>query len=246
MPDTFRIEGVDCEYLRFNPNDPKFLDKLYKEIPAFSEFESEYATAEATKRRLFAWLVLTYDMNTPLRREIKDLYKRKVYAASLCGISPNAVSGKYKEYVEDILVGVDRKFNELIVKFIASFASPEYTQLMAHVTIQYNALEKIVAGDADKNTQYLFDTATEKIKEITKLLYGGGDRDEVYEARKALYKQVAYDLSDMRPEAVARAVASGKGLPDEWGPYGAGYVPDDIHFAGDDLDIARADEESLP
>ena len=242
MPDTFKVEGVDCAYLKFDPNDSKFYQKITADIPAFAEYESEYATAESTKVRLFSYIVLMYDMNTPLRREIQDLYKRKVYAANLCGIKPNATSGKYREYVENILAGVDRDFNDLIVKYIASFSSPEYKQLMAHVTIQDQMLGKIVANEADKTVQQMFDTATEKVKELTNLLYGSGERDEVYEARRALYKQVAYDLSAMRPEFVARAVADGLGLPDEWNPYGPGYIPGEMHFVGDNPEIAKADE----
>jgi len=136
--------------------------------------------------------------------------------------------------------------NNLIVKFITSFSSPEYTQLMAHVTIQNDMLERIIAGKADKNVQMMFDAATDKIKELTNLIYGTGERDEVYEARRALYKQVAYDLSDMRPESVSRTLVKDGQLPDEWNPYGKGYKPDDIHFKGDNIDIAKNDEEALP
>jgi hypothetical protein len=245
MPDTFRID-LDTSLLRFDPNSPKFLKKLYKEIPAFAEYESENVQADATKHRLFAWIVILYDMNSPLRREVKDMYGRKVRAAELCGITPNALSGKYRDYVEKMMLGQDPDINELVVKFIASFSSPEYTQLMAHVSIQHNMLKKIVSGKEDRNVQQLFDNATDKVKELTNLLYGSGLRDEVYEARRALYKQVAYDLSDMRAESVAKAVATGAGLPSEWNPYGEDYVTDEIRFVGDDLEIARDDEEQLP
>ena len=245
MPDTFRIDA-ETSYLKFDPNHHTFYKKITGAIPAFAEYESEYVKTEAAKVRVFAWIVLMYDMNSPMRREIKDMYKRKVYAAGLCGISPNAVSGKYKQYVEDFLVGQDEAINNLIVKYIAYQASPEYTQLIAHMAMQQDALNKIVSMNADKNVQILFDTTTEKIRELTNLLYGTGERDEVYEARRALYKQVAYDLSDMRAENVARAVSSTGSLPEEWNPYGDGYKPDDIHFVGDDIEIAREDEESLP
>lgn len=244
MPDTFRVE-MDTTHLRFNPNDHRFYKKICEEIPAFGEYISDFAGMESTRKRIYAWIVVMYDVNTPLRREVKDLYKRKIYAANLCGFKPNKTSGKFKDYVERILTGQDKDINDLIVKFIASFSSPEYTQLMAHVAIQYSMLEKIIRGETDKNIQQIFDTATDKIKELTNLIYGTGERDEVYEARRALYKQVAYDLSDMRPESVARTIAKDGVLPDEWSPYGEGYMPDDIHFVGDDVDIAREDEESV-
>lgn len=245
MPDTFRVD-VDDSRLRFSPNDSKFLVKLQGEIPAFAQYESEFVQTDSAKRRIFSWIIIMYDPYSPLRREILDLYQRKVYAANICGIKPHAVSGKFRDYVEKILVGEDKDINNLIVKFIASFSSPEYTQLMAHVSIQHDMLERIIARKADKNVQALFDAATEKIKELTNLLYGTGERDEVYEARRALYKQVAYDLSDMRPEKVARTIIEEGDLPPEWSPYGDEYKLGDIHFVGDDPEMARDDEEQLP
>jgi len=244
MPVRFKFD-VDTTYLRFDLNSPKFYDDICADIPAFAQYESDFVKTKEAKTRIFGWVVLMYDFNSPLRREIKDMYRRKVYAASICGITPNKLSGKYKDYVENILTGVDDGVNNLIVKYIASFASSEYKQLVFHATIQDQMLEKIVRGEADKQSQAMFDLAAEKVKSLTNLLYGTGERDEVYEARRALYKQVAYDLSDMRPESVAQTIAEEGKLPDEWSPYGE-YIPDDIHFVGDDPNIARDDEEHLP
>ena len=242
MPDTFRVE-IDSTFLRFDPNDTKFYDQIMEDIPAFRDFISPHAKAEITKRRIFSWVICLYDMNSPLRREIKDLYKRKVYAATLCGMNPHPKTGKYRDWIENILTGQDEKVNVLVVKYIASFASPEYMQLIAHMSMQHNTLDKIVSGKADKNDVQMFDNATETIKKLTGLLYGSGERDEVYEARRALYKQVAYDLSDMRPESVAQMVIDKGGVNPEWSPYEEGYKPSDINFEGDDPEIAEEDEE---
>jgi len=242
MPDTFRVD-IDPTFLRFNPNDTKFYDQIKNDIPAFAEFTSEHAKAEITRRKIYAWIICMYDMNTPLRREIKDLYKRKVYAATLCGMSPHPHTGKYKGWIEDILTGQNEKVNNLIVKYIASFASPEYMQLIAHMSMQHTTLEKIVKGKADKNDVQMFDNATETIKKLTGLLYGSGERDEVYEARRSLYKQVAYDLSDMRPENVAQVFVEEGRVNPSWSPHGDDYVPGDINFVGDDPEIAKHDEE---
>ena len=245
MPDHFQI-NIETAYLRFNPNSPKFLKTIIKEIPEFGKYHSDFARTDTGKTRLYSWIVIMYDLNTPLRREIKDMYKRKVYAGSLCGITPHAVTGKYRECFEDIFVGKDRDVNALIAKFISSFSSPEYTQLMAHAAIQYSMLEKIIAGRARKETQTMFDTATDKMKELEHVLYGSGERDETREAIRALYKQVAYDLSDMRPESVAKTMVEEGKLNDEWSPYEEGYEPGGISFVGDDPNVARKDEEQLP
>lgn len=244
MPDPYKVD-IDDSLMRFKLNDPHFVEKISKEIVAFAEFKHENVKSDIMRRRIFSWITIMYDPNTPLRREMKDLYKRKVYAGTLTGLTIDLRMGKYQQWIEDIFSGIDPSVNKLIAKYIASFSSPEYMQLIGHVAMQERALENIIRGKADKNLQSMFDASTEKVKELTNFLYGSGERDEVSEARRALYRQVAYDLSEMRPERVSRAMASGEGLPDEWGPYEDGYTPGDINFVGDDPNIAKDDEESL-
>jgi hypothetical protein len=238
MPDRYHVD-IDATYLRFNPDAQHFYRDLCEDIPAFKEYDEGHTIQ--IKTRIFAWIVCMYDLNTPLRREIKDLYKRKVYAGTLTGLTPHKVTGKYMEFVEKIFTGVDKNVNDLIVKYIASFSSPEYKQLVGHLRIQDLVLGKIISGTVKKDDQVMFDLATEKVKSLTSLLYGSGEREEVYEARRALYKQVSYDLSDMRPENVSRMIVD-EGLPDEWSPFEKGYKPDGINFVGDDDTIAEEDE----
>lgn len=245
MPDPYKIE-VDDSLMRFKLNTPHFIENISKDIVAFADFKHKNVQSDIMKRRIFSWVTLMYDPNTPLRREIKDLYKRKVYAGNLAGLTIDGRSGKYRPWVEEIFTGQDPIVNELVVKYIASFSSPEYMQLIGHVAMIEKSLEIIIKGKADKNTQSVFDSSTDKVKELTNYIYGSGERDEVAEARRALYKQVAFDLSAMRPEKVARKVAEGEDLPSDWSPYEDGYTPDDIEFVGDDPYIAKKDEESLP
>ena len=239
MPAKYSVD-IDPTFLRFDPSSTDFYESISNDIPLFKEYKEHN---KMMRLRIFSWIVCMYDMNSPLRREIRDMYKRKVYAATITGIHPNQITGKYKESVEAILLGTDNKVNALIVAFIASFSSPEYMQMIAHVSLQHSIMNKIISGNAKKDDQTMFDTATEKIKGLMNLLYGAGERDEVYEARRALYQQVAADLSDMRPENVAKKMASGEGLPPEWSPYEEGYLPGDINFVSDDVHIAEEDEE---
>jgi len=232
--------SIDAQFMRFNPSTLNFHESIRKDIPAFAEYEEH---DKQTRTRIFAWIVCMYDMNTPLLKEVKDMYKRKVYAATLVGIAVSSVTGKYEEWAENMILGKDKKINSLVVQFIASFSSPEYMQLQAHVAMQHEIMNKIISGKADKNDQVMFDISIKTVKDITNLLYGSGERDEVLEARRALYQQVAMDLSDLRAENVAMRVANGDGLPSSWNPYEEGYEPGDIHFKGDDPSIADASEK---
>ena len=231
---------IDHSRLRFKPDHNSLVKLMGDDMPAFAAYNSHEG---APKRKLFAWIVCMYDMHSPLRREIRDLYKRKVYAATLCGFFPRKKGERYDEWIEKFLVGQDEEINELIVTYITSFHSAEYDQLIAHMSIQHSAFDRIIAGETSKENQTVFDISTNKIKDMTRLLYDSGDIDEVLLARKALYKQAAYDLSDMRPENLARKMADGEGLPEGFNPHEEDYLPDDISFVGDDPKIAADDEE---
>lgn len=239
MATTFKID-IDHSRLRFRPDTKNIVEKMEADMPAFAAYKSQ---GETRKQKLYAWIICMYDLHTPLRREIKDYHKRKVYAATLCYIRPTKGTGKYSDWAEKFLTGQDLEVNKLIVAYITSFHSTEYQQLVASMAIQHNALSKIISGDTSKESQAVFDISTNKIKDMTRILYHSGDIDEVLLARKALYKQVSYDLADMRPENVARGMADGDGLPDGFSPHGPDYMPDDIRFIGDDPDIAENDEE---
>jgi len=230
MPDKYHVDEIDCTFLRFDPNHHKFYEDICEDMPSFKEYDDGLTIQ--MRIRVFAWIVVMYDMNTQLRREIKDLYKRKVYAGNITGLTPHKVSGKYAEWVEKIFTGQNKVVNDLIVKYIVSFSSPEYTQLMAHIAMQETVLYKIIAGNATKDNQLMFDSSTKIITGLTRGLYGSGERDEIVEARRALYKQVALDLSDMRPESVARTMQIDGELPEGWSPYGD-YLPNEIKFVSD-------------
>ena len=241
MPERFKVD-VDTSGLMFDPNKPSFFDDICREIKEFGDYENPHAPHVLSRVRIFSWVVLMYDMHSPIRREIKDLYKRKIYAGTLVGLNSNKISGKYKEWVEKMLIGADKKVNKLVAKYISHFASQEYMQMIAHAEIQSRMLEKIISGKATKETQIMFDTSVKTLKELTGIIYGTGERDEVYDARKALYKQVSSDLSDMRMERIATQMSKGENMDALNNPYDEGYEPGDIHFAGDDPSIAIDDE----
>jgi hypothetical protein len=232
----------DGSMLRFDPNDPNFVQDLEGDIPAFKEFQIPEIKSDDMRRRLFTWIVIMYDLHTPLRTEIKSLYDRKTFAGSIVGFRVKLKTGQYAPWIEEMFLGKRSEVNDLVVKYISSFASPEYQQLMAHAENQQVLLKAVLSGASKKETLEQIDKSAAVISKLTNFLYGSGDRDEVYEARRALYKQVAIDLGNMKPESVAKAIEEG-GLDDEFNPYEDGYMPGDINFVGDDESIADESEK---
>ena len=230
--------NIDTSSLSYDPNDPNFITDLEKNFPSFKEYEG----TKAIRFKLFAWIVIMFDINSPVRMEAKDYYERKVRCAGIVGMNPNSSSGKYKEDVEEILLGKNKEINKLSVDYITSFSSPEYTQLIGVLIIQRQLMQGLLRGSYNDKTANLLETTSNQISNLTRRIYHSGDKIEVEEARRALYHKAGEDLNKMRPESIAEMLDSGDGLPDEWNPYGEEYDVDDISFVGDDPEIAKIDE----
>jgi len=230
---------VDTSKLSYDPNSKDFIVKLETDFPSFKEFTMD----ASTRFKIFSWIVLMFDINSPMRIDSRDYYERKVKSAVIVGLNPNKKTGEYKTLIEDILLGKDKDVNRLCVDYIVSFSSPEYTQLMGLLVVQRNHMMDLMKGTYDANTTKVLDQVANRISELTKRIYHSGDRIEVEEARKALYYQAGEDLNKLRPESIAAMLDEDGGLPVEWGIYDDGYVPEPITFDGDDPLIAINDED---
>jgi len=229
---------LETSKLSYDPNSPTFIKDLEKTFISFKEYKEE----ANLRYKVFAWIVLMYDVQSPMRILAKDYYERKVKCAMSIGLNPSKKTGEYKEAIENILLGKNEDVNRLIVEYITSFSSPEYTQLVGLWVVQRHVLSDLMEGKYDDKTTRVLDSVANQISNLTKKIYHSGDKIETELARRALYYQAGEDLNKLRPEAIASMLAD-DGLPDSWGIYEDGYIPDKIKFAGDDPLIAINDEE---
>jgi hypothetical protein len=95
----------------------------------------------------------------------------------------------------------------------------------------------IISGSVDDRMAKNMDVLTKGISDLTRTLFGSGERDELLDVRKALYYQAGEDLKKLRPESVVEMLENDGKLPDDWSPYGDGYRPNKITYVSDDLDI---------
>jgi hypothetical protein len=230
---------IDVSMLAYDINADNFIEKISNDIPAFKHFKGKPETRLYTsdeKLNVFQWVVLMFDFNSPTRKIIKEFYFRKVYCANLVGLEINKEEGKFDEWVESFLIGLNEDVNKLQAAYIASFSSPEYTQLCGFLAMQYQVMMEIIRGVSDEKTSKNLTFITTHITELTRELFGSGVVEEIQQARKALYSQAGEDLRKLRPEAIVEMLEKEGGLPDSWNPYGD-YIPEKMTFAGDDHSI---------
>jgi hypothetical protein len=210
----------------FDPTKPKFLTSI-SEIPAFNLYNGKLP-----KGKVFAWIVMMYDLNSPMRRTITNYYDRKRMCAELAGWE----TGKNSEFAEDItkmLVGEDSEINGLITAYLALFSMPEYTQLIAYLNMQYALTMDALTERFDHTTAKTLDFVTEKIKILTNEVFGSGQTTEVMKARQALYNMAEKERIRLNPENIVKIITEEGELPKEFNPYGD-YTPGKIVFAGDE------------
>jgi len=226
------LKDIDSKRLLFNIHSKT----LIKDISSIEEF-SNYK-GKIPKTKLFQYIILMYDVNSSMWRSFPAYFTRKFQVARIVGF-PTGEDGKYSKQVSEMLIGLNKEVNNLIVSYIAQFAQVEYTHLVALSIILDTETRKLLSGDIDKNADQVIDRVTQRIGELTRVIFNSGDNDEISFVRQALYSQAEKDKLMFRPEAIAELLAQGLDLPDDYNPYGKGYKPDDMKFAGDHEELAE-------
>jgi hypothetical protein len=177
---------------------------------------------------ILKYLILMYDVQSPMQRETKEYYQRKRECAKVAEFPLK--DGKWRDDVVAILIGENEWFNALVVKYLALLALPEYTQLIVYLELLARRTRKIFDGEDDDKTHIIINALTEKIKELTNKIFGSGVTDEIQQARRALYEQGEEDRVRMRPEDIINLMNETGELPALWG---YGIEMDKIEFIGD-------------
>jgi hypothetical protein len=220
-----KLEQKEIDKFRFDPFDPTTLGLLEKEHEAY-----RFSLGKVDKRKAITYLILCYDLHSPLIKRYPDIIDRKIRAAELSEFE-KTLDGKFKEGYENLITGENDQFNDIIFQYISSFGSPEFVALVMYWSLladEYKNASKITDSkerkDVIANTQNLLT----KIKDLTQILFSG---EEVMNIRIALYKGAEKRFRALTPEFIASATE--EELDENIGkPYGKKYKPSKIKFIG--------------
>jgi hypothetical protein len=213
----------------YDPLGDNLKDEMSSKLSMIAEYKG--AKNKIPINSILKYLILMYDVQSPMHRETKEYYQRKRECARAAEF-PVAKDGKWRDDAVAILIGENEWFNSLVVKYLALLALPEYTQLIVYLELLSRRTKKIFDGDDDDKTHTIINALTEKIKELTNKIFGSGETDEIQQARRALYEQAEEDRVRIRPEDIINMMNETGGLPASWG-YTSDYTVDDIAFIGD-------------
>jgi hypothetical protein len=207
-----KLSDIDTSKCLFDPKKSDLLT-IAKDIPPFDR-ELSY---RVSKKMIITWIVLLYDQNSSLRKEIRSFPLRKGTAMILAGAKTDK-EGRFERPVELILEAKNQDVNAMIVKYISLQNNPKYGQLIAYQTMYHLELAKIQNGAYIKSNEIIkaIDTLASSIDKLTEEIVGG--KGEAESILSAIYKEVTKDIS-ISPESISNYLADGGDLPDDWCEY---------------------------
>lgn len=232
------IKDLNSSRLLFNLTSKTLVKDFTAAIPELSLY-----MGKISHKRLIQYIIIMYDINSSLWRSYPSYFSRKFECAKIVGFKTTP-GGKYPKDVGDMLMGLNKIVNDIIVAYISKFALPEYVQLITFNIILDNETRGLLAGEVSKDSDKVIDRVVEKISELTRRIFNSGNEDEIVYIRQALYARAKKDQALYKPEDIATLLSQGGDLGDDFNPYEDGYKPEPIKFAGSNIDIAiRKDEE---
>jgi len=223
-----QLKDIDVSRLSFDIFDSDFTTTIKEKIPEFNEYEGVIPELD-----VFRFVVIMWDMKSPMLREVDDYYARMYATASMVGF-PRTKNNFSKE-ADEIIIGKNESVNRMIVAYTAYMGVPEYQYLMAYQALFASEYAKVLRGKGGKDSDKILENASGKVTKFTRAIFGSGDYDEYSLRRQALYQKIEKDKLRLRPEQIIRDLTDNGDLPEDFNPYGD-YSIDinkDIKFVGD-------------
>lgn len=157
------------------------------------------------KNRVFKYIVLMYDKESPFRVKISDTMKRKLEVAKYVKLI--TTFDLIDPEVKEILRSENRHVNAMIIAYVRMHRNSQYALVVGLENMFYDGLFLIQNGETPK--KQITSTQRELEDAVTELL--NQDNDKSSELRKELFTYIEEErLNDLRPEGIAEIFASGK------------------------------------
>lgn len=220
------FDYTDCKY---NPRKTSFVQTIEKAIPAFKKYDG--ATG-ALRHNTFGYVVAMFDKNSPLLPAVPEYFQRKIKAATTCGLK-NGTTGGFSRPSMAIMEGQDKAVNALIVAYIADLGDMDYLMLINEITMYHSMTQAVLGGSVDGKLYQTLQLLNDNIRQRTRMVFGSGAKDELQNARIALYESAEKDRRKLNPEAVVSLLDENGEFPQDWSRFGKEYMPDELKLHQD-------------
>tara|TARA_R110000868_G_scaffold360225_1_gene622260 strand:- start:2941 stop:3600 length:660 start_codon:yes stop_codon:yes gene_type:complete len=183
------FDNRDFEQLSFNVMKHKADVSLLSKFPSLAELPSFKTKIIFDRDILIRYIVLCYDRESPiLKRFMQEEQLRKTTAATYAGWKPDK-DGLFNEDVDDMMKGLNKEANNMIIDFVRLYNDPEWALLIIGLESYFTKLRSIMADD-DRNSK----RDTLQLEESRGKLF-----DQCKKMADSLHATAAKILSDTSP-----------------------------------------------
>ncbi len=186
--------------------DPTLPDRdLISALEKFPEFKV-HISKHISRATVIRYIIMMYDFNTEMPEYFPDYMVRKREVARISGFKLRD-GDRFREEVEDILIGENQQVNDMIVRYVKLFENPDYVTYVSYWSMLNAEVVKSLAANDAKEVKIIrenIDKLRQTIGELSREIFKGDDSKSL---RRALYRGMERDKLGIRPEEKAEMFA---------------------------------------
>jgi hypothetical protein len=206
---TEEFSDKDFEGMLFQVNRIPDNKNLFKYIPvlaSYPEFKVELVEDLKPIAKLFKYIAMVYDINSPFFKHEVNIAKRKIAVAKYVGYDIST-DGKFDPYIEEVMRCKVPAVTPMIIRYVRMHNNHKYSLLVAIEEQYYNFLTKLASGEAKTSEIETIMKMEKQIQEIkTELLAG----DQSPELAEDLFLAIEAEKLELSPEFIARKKRAGE------------------------------------
>lgn len=196
-----QLSDLDCSVFKYDPTKDHSLRKLEE---SHKDFQLPLGDNDPYRRRILKYIILYYDIATPLRVMFSNDLRRKIEAYMLA-FKVKKREKKLPRFIEEILIGQNWVVNTMIIRYVMLFYNDDYLRLMVFREMYGQISRKKIEGEDVKPSDITtINELNSNIKSLQRSIFGG---DESMQLKEALYKVIEEEHFNLQPDLIAKELA---------------------------------------
>lgn len=213
------LQDLNTEVFYYNPTKDYELKKLEKSHPDFQQ--NLVGDLQKRKKTVLRYIILNYDMNTPLRRKFPDYFYRKKEALKIAGFKVDSKTKRFNRSVENMIISKDPIVNAMIARYIMYFYNQDYIRLVTfYEWLGHLAGKGMEKSNVEGKDIKAMNDLSEAVEALTNKIFDiHGVDEESKELKQKLYKAMEEEKKNLRPDDVAKQLQDDKEMFKDMGSW---------------------------
>lgn len=179
------------------------LVKYFKILDNREEFK--LPLSKLHRNSVIRYIILMYDMNSPLIKKINDHGQRMLVSAYLAGFLQDK-NGAFSDEVKKMMGGGNNRINKMIISYLKAHRSTKWALICANWILFYEEIERIMRGEEPKKNRNINTLQKELEREMIEF----SNQDSNLYLQQELFEQIEQEnLFRLRPEGIAEYIEEG-------------------------------------